>query len=176
LNANLRRLTTKTLDFVTSTTNASGFWPPVFSTIPAFFSTIPGPETFGTPPEEDSNKSPSPSPSTPPTPYRYMRGLAPFLDLDGTTEKTATKKLQATPNPKYDPYLCLRLRSLTTPFPPSKPQPPPRYGPVQTDNPLPDPRPRERHPRLQRPLQSPPGHGADRGRAESHPGSQASRV
>ena len=94
------------LDFAISTDNdEDGFWSPIFRTIPAFEKTVP------------DLKSPS---------CRFMRGLAPFIDLippsnngrnSGSTltpmGSEASLTLPTTPPlPKHHPYLAMRLRGV----------------------------------------------------------------
>jgi hypothetical protein len=68
----------------------TGFWPPIFSTIPAFASTTPKHSS---------------------APYSYLRGVAPHLNISAST----SIDLDPGPSPKgqkYHPFLGLRLRGL----------------------------------------------------------------
>jgi hypothetical protein len=67
----------------------AGYWPSIFSTIPAFASA---------------------APSLSSTPFTYIRGVAPHLDLSCTT--TDQNHLSKPKAPKYHPFLGLRLRGL----------------------------------------------------------------
>ncbi|KEF63169.1 uncharacterized protein A1O9_01145, partial [Exophiala aquamarina CBS 119918] len=102
------------LEFSTSQNNIKdGLWPPIFSSIPAFDTTIPALDT-------DSSTC------------TMIQGLATFIDLSSDTTSTNKRKstgkqpaLTLPKLPKYHPFLSLRLRGVIHPIPDQPPPPPP---------------------------------------------------
>ncbi|RMZ88931.1 hypothetical protein DV736_g3850, partial [Chaetothyriales sp. CBS 134916] len=112
------------LDFKTSTDNSSFTWPPIFSSIPAFEST-----------------SPSGS-QTSDRPTFYLRGIAPFINLEEAERRYQSRKYRSAPPPPppstssksrsksssssseksmflHHPFGSLRLRGIIHPIPSS---------------------------------------------------------